>query len=890
MQDKTSVTTFLFTDIEGSTRMWDQSPERMQAALACHDALARDAVQSHRGDIVKMTGDGIHAAFTDPLDAVLASIAFQQALARPGATGDIELRTRSGIHVGLVERRDRDFFGSPVNRAARIMSAAHGGQILLSQTTVDFIGNRLPEEIALRDLGEVRLRDLLQPERLFQVVHPSLRQNFPALRALETTPNNLPQQMTSFVGRERDVRDVTSLLARSRFVSIVGTGGLGKTRLSLEVAASLVDEFPDGVWFVELAPIADPRLVAQALAGVLNVTEGGTSSLVDALIAHLRDRRMLIVLDNCEHLIEASATLARELLQASSTLRVLATSREALRVAGETVYSLPALAIPAEQRVTPETLMHSDAARLFIDRASAVQASFTATTNNAAAIATICRRVDGIPLALELAAARVRALSVDAIASRIDDRFRLLTGGDRTGLPRQRTLRALIDWSYDLLASDEATLFRRLAVFAGAFTLDGAEAVGADGDLAIEQVLDALTRLVEKSLVEREAVGDRYRMLETVRQYAQEALDKAGDRAACRTRHLQFYLAFAQRARPQIVGPQQSEWLARLDVERENFLAAHAWSCEADLASEYGLPLVSALRRYWIFRGLLELGYRVTREALACPSAQGVKAQRCEALLDAGQLGSYMGRYAEAQPYLEQCLALARELDDQVCVSAVLQPLGLTLLGRGELRAARRHLEEGLALAERMGTPREIAGALNGLAQIARTEGDLATAEPLYERVLAIARQSGDADVLSYTLLNLAMVAVARGAHRRARELLREVLEIVERSGLKPAAQSLLEVSAGLAAARHEWLEAARWFGAAEAHMAETGLHRDPADEAFLSPYIAHAREHLGAAAFAEADSDGRKLGNETVLETLRGWLQDEPTPASATAELKDRG
>jgi hypothetical protein len=317
-----------------------------------------------------------------------------------------------------------------------------------------------------------------------------------------------------------------------------------------------------------------------------------------------------------------------------------------------------------------------------------------------------------------------------------------------------------------------------------------------------------------------------------------------------------------------------------VDAERENLLAAHAWSCEADLASECGLPLVSALRRYWVFRGLLGLGYRVTREALACPSAQKTRELRCEALLDAGQLGSFMGRYAEAQEYLEKCLGIARDLDDKVRISAVLQPLGLALLGRGDLRAARRVLQEGLGLAETLGIPREIACALNSLAQTARTEGDLATADPLYERVLEIGRKSGDADILAVSLLNLAMVAIAREANERACGLLCEVLEIVDQSGLKPAAQSLLEVSAGLAAARSEWQEAARFFGAAESQTAETGLHRDPADEAFLAPFIARARERLGAATFAQADAAGRALDYPQVIAELRRWLQN-PTATS---------
>jgi predicted ATPase/class 3 adenylate cyclase len=877
VQKQFSVTAFLFTDLEGSTRLWEEEPERMRVALARHDQLARGAVEGNNGKVVKSTGDGIHAVFTDPLDAVRAALALQQSLHAPGATGGLPLAVRCGVHAGIAESRDSDFFGSAVNRAARIMAAAHGGQILVSQTMADLAGQRLPADVTLRDLGLVRLRDLANPERVYQVVHPALRQQFPALRSLESTPNNLPQQVTSFIGREREADELANLCKQARLVTVIGTGGLGKTRLSVQVAANMIDDFADGVWLVELAAIADPRRVPQAVASVLGVTEITGKPLVDALTAHVRERRLLLVLDNCEHLIDAAAQLARQLLQASGQLRILATSREPLRIAGETTYALPALALPGDAR-TPASMMQADAARLFIERAQAVQPAFTVTAANAGAVAAICRRLDGIPLALELAAARARALPVDAIAARLDDRFRLLTGGDRTSLPRQRTLRALIDWSHELLTAEEATLFRRLGVFAGGFTLDAAEKVGAGTDVDTADVLDTLTHLVEKSLVEREPAQERYRLLETVRQYAHERLDAAGETADTRTRHLEFYAAFAERARVELVGSHQSDWLARLDVERENLLAACAWSCKADLAHRHGLQLVSALRRYWIFRGLLGLGYRTTRDVLACRSAQVPRELRCDALLAAGQVGAFMGRYAEAQHDLEQCLAIARELDDPVRTSAALQPLGLALLGRGEPAAARQHLTEGLALAEKIGTPREIAGALNALAHTARAEGDLAAADPLYGRVLDIARNAGDADIIAVSLLNLALVATARGAHERARSLLQEVLGIVAESGLRPAAQSVLEVAAGLASCRGEWEQSARFFGAAEAKTAETGLHLDPADAALLAPFIARAREHLGEPAFAAANQAGRDLGDEAALAELARWLTQGAT------------
>ena len=374
MHDQSALTTILFTDIEGSTRLWDQEPERMRPALARHDTLARRAVEGHRGIVVKMTGDGLYAAFPDALDALTAILELQQALADPEATGGVPLRVRCGLHAGEVEHRDNDYFGSTVNRTARVMSAAHGGQVILSQAVCDLIDKRLPAGVALRDLGSVRLRDLARPERVYQVVHPALRQDFPALRSLEATPNNLPQQVTSFVGRESVLADIRKLFANTRLLTLLGAGGLGKTRLSLQVAADAMDDYPDGVWFVELAPLADPRLVPQAVASALGVVEESGRPVQEALAKHFRDRQLLLVLDNCEHLAQACAELAKALLQAGPQVKVLATSRESLHVSGEMTFSVPPLAVPQWSRtMTLAALTQYESVRLFTERAVAAQ-------------------------------------------------------------------------------------------------------------------------------------------------------------------------------------------------------------------------------------------------------------------------------------------------------------------------------------------------------------------------------------------------------------------------------------------------------------------------------------------------------------------------------------
>ena len=785
MQASTAPVTFLFTDIEGSTRLWETAPAQMRDALARHDALGQDAVLRHSGRIVKTTGDGMHAVFDDPLDAIAATIALQQALADPAATAGIALRVRCGLHLGVDERRDNDFFGRAVNRAARIMSAAHGGQVLVSEAVYVLVRDRLPGGVELRDLGQVRLRDLTGPEQLYQVVHPALRESFPVPRSLEATPNNLPQQVTSFIGRERELKEVKGLLAGTRLLTLTGPGGIGKTRLSLQVAADMQDDYPDGVWFVDLAPVTDERVVTQSLASVLGVKEDSGGSIQKAVESHVRNMRALIILDNCEHLVRACAELARSLLQHGPSLDVLASSREPLSIAGETTYPVPTLAFPGISRMfTAASLAPFESVHLFAARASAAQPSFQVTDANAAAVADICQHLDGIPLAIELAAARVRGLSVENIAARLSDRFGLLAKGDRTALPRQQTLRALIDWSYDLLAPDERLLFQRLAVFAGNFTLEAAEAVCSDAGLDRDNVLGLLTQLVEKSLVTLESGGQRYRLLDTVRHYALGRLRESGEEDAIRSAHLDCYLALVEKARPELEGPQQADWLEVIDFERENILSAHEFCNDAANGAELGRRLATATKPYWFMRGLLGLGFRVSVEALNRLEKSTNASGRCHALFDAGQYCSFMGRYAEARDFLQESLALARALGDKRLAAEALQPLGLAWSGLGELATAREYLEEGLALARDGGSRRELAAALNSVAQLDRSEGKLDDADVLYADVVELARELGDLESVALGLLNRAIVATGRGDVEAARGMLVEVIALTDATGI----------------------------------------------------------------------------------------------------------
>ncbi len=697
--------------------------------------------------------------------------------------------------------------------------------------------------------------------------------------------NNLPAQLNSFVGREREIGELKELLATTRLVTLTSMGGTGKTRLSLQVAADVMDDYPDGVWLVELASLADERLVPEAVASVLGVKEEAGHPVLEALEKFVRDRQLLLILDNCEHLVQASAALAKNLLRSGRAVQVLASSRERLHVMGETAYPVPSLTVPDSLNTADsplsatqlEALKQNEAVRLFIDRASAAQPSFQVTQKNAAAIADICRRLDGIPLAIELAAARVYAISVEQIAARLGDRFNLLTGGDKTSMPRQQTLRASIDWSFDFLSQPERALLQQLSVFAGGWTLDAAEAVGASDDANGSTALDLLIQLVEKSLLMMDADGERYRLLETVRQYAEERLHESGEENDAHTRHLEFYLALAEQARPALAGAEQGVWLARLDLERENLLAAHAWAGRMDEGAAPGLRLVWALKPYWITRGYLGLGQQMTVEALAHPKAGERNIARCRCLFDAGQIGVLMGRYVEAQGYLEESIDIARAIGDQRRVAVALQPLGMACLGLGDMAAARTHLQEALNMAQALGNKREIAAALNAFAQLHRVAGQLDAAAPLYEQSLALAREVQDRENIAIGLLNLAMVSIDRGAADHASPLLLEVLVIANEIGSKRIGQSALEVAAGLAALRQQWEYAARYYGMAEALAMQTGLHRDPADEAFLAPRIVQTRAALAAAQFAAAEDTGHTRTYQEAMDDARAWLENFP-------------
>lgn len=583
----TGTITFLFTDIEGSTALWDRHGEAMRPALARHDALLRAAVDSHGGHVIKTTGDGLHAVFARAADGLAATVVAQQQLLAEAWTpiAPDAIRVRMGLHTGEAELRDGDYYGSHVNRAARLMALGHGGQVLLSMTARDLACDGLPAGQELRDLGEHPLRGLARPEHIWQLVAPDLPDTFPPL-ASAVVAGNLPARRSSFIGRGREVAQVRERLRQSRLLTLTGPGGTGKTRLSLQVAAAVQPTYDHGVWWVELAALTDGAQVAPAVTAVLGIQAGPGQAPEAALVDYLREKQLLLVLDNCEHLVEPVANLVSALLDECPQITVFASSREALGVYGEVIVPLGTLSLPKPDQTTAESVAESEAVQLFVERATAVRPGFQLTDDNATTVAQIVRRLDGIPLAIELAVARLPAFGLEQIAARLDDRFRLLSGGSRTALPRQQTLRALIDWSYDLLDDDERALLRRLSAFMGGWTFEAAEFMAPTVD-----VFTALPALIAKSLVvvvespentwgEQDADGPpRYAYLETIRQYAGDRLLEAGEAEAVRDRHFDYYLELAGEVY-NIKSQGSLIESGRLLYEVDNLAAAVAWGTE----------------------------------------------------------------------------------------------------------------------------------------------------------------------------------------------------------------------------------------------------------------------------------------------------------------------
>ena len=617
--------TLFVSDVVGSSQMWEREPAAMRVALTRHDQLLRSAIENAQGHVFKTAGDAFFATFPTTALAVQAALDAQIAIAAEAWPTSNPIAVRTAIHIGVVEPREGDFFGPAMNRIARLLSSGHGGQVLLTQAAYELVRDSLPEGASLDELGEYRLRDLARPERVYQLSHKGLAAHFPALKTLDTLPNNLPLQLSSFVGREIEISEVENLLSEFRLVSILGPGGAGKTRIALQIAAALLDRFPDGVWFVQLESTSDPAAVPIAVAEAVGAREQPGRTLRSSLLAALREKNLLILLDNCEHLVESCADLVDDLLQGCPSVRVVCTSREPLNIPGERKFRLPSLGIPdAGGSFTVEVLEQYEAVRLFIDRAISVEPGFQVTNENAPAVASICAKLDGIPLAIELAVARLRSLSVSQIDTRLADRFRLLSVGKRTALPRQQTLQATIDWSHDLLSEPERILFRRLSAFSGGWMIEEAERVAGFGELSPLDVLDALDLLVDKSLVTRRLFGKqtRFGFLETIREYSTRRLEDSGEADELRDRHMAVFAELAHQHGPKVRAATDGWSLERFSIEHDNLRAALARAFLSHVSDPIALQMVGDLGFFFHARGFAAEGLGWTLKAMELPSAQ----------------------------------------------------------------------------------------------------------------------------------------------------------------------------------------------------------------------------------------------------------------------------
>jgi predicted ATPase/class 3 adenylate cyclase len=780
--------TFLFTDVEGSTRRWEHDSPAMLAVVERHFALLNKAIVANNGIRFKTIGDAIQAAFPTAPDALQAAVAAQRALIAEdwGELGPISVRM--ALHTGAAEPRDGDYLAPALNRLARLLSATAGGQIVMTEATRTLVRDQLPPDVTLRNLGEHRLRDLREEEHVFQIDADGLPTEFPPLQTVDRQMHNLPAQVTAFVGRERELADVKQRLEEPgvRLLTLTGPGGTGKTRLALQVAGELVDHYPDGVWFVPLAPIARAGRVVSAIAEVLGVRELPGEPIAESLRSFLRTRRLLLVLDNFEHVVDA-APLVADLLADDPGLQVLVTSRTPLRLSGEQELPVEPLGLPSRQTgLRPEEALVSEAVRLFVDRAQAVRPGFTLTEQNVDTVVAICRRLDGLPLAIELAAARMRLLPPEAIYSRLDSRLSLLTGGGRDRPERQQTLRAAIAWSHDLLDTSEQALFRRLAVFSGGWTLEAAEAVVnavADPDIAVIDCLEALhanslIRLVDADGPEGTA-DPRFAMLQTIREFAREQLVASGELDDVSEAHATYFTTMASEAEPHLTGRDAATWLERFETEHDNVRAALAWLRDQGHAAP-AVRLAGALWRFWWLRGHIGEGRDELEAALALdePRDGAQTSARAAALDGAGVLAETQGDTDRAQALHEQALAISRANDDPVGIAHALGNLGVVAFDRRDYDSAVALLDESLTLARETGNDFLIATALNDLGRVAYEQGDLERAETLYRESLALRRRIGSESDIARALNNLGGVALQMGDFEHAATLFGESLEL----------------------------------------------------------------------------------------------------------------
>jgi predicted ATPase/class 3 adenylate cyclase len=906
--------TFLFTDIEGSTAMLQRLGGSYAEVLAGHHGIIRAGLAAHRGREVDTQGDAFFAVFPAPSACVAAAVEMQRAFVAHRWPADYPVRVRMGIHSGEAAQTAVGLVGLEVHRAARIAAVAHGGQIAVSAATAALLSDALPAGASLRDLGLHRLKDLGRPERIFQLDADGLPTAFPPLASLDNPKlrNNLPAQVSSFIGRDAQLAEVRRLIGESRLVTLTGAGGAGKTRLGLQTAAGLLDGSGDGVWFVDLAPLQDGELVAAAVASALGIREDAGRPIAETLAEAVGDRSLLVLLDNCEHLIDACAKLADALLRGCPNIVLLATSREPLGIDGEHVYRVPSMVTPAEGEGV-DAIRSAEAVRLFADRAGQQGARLSWDPQAAEVAGRICRRLDGIPLAIELAAARLRVMSVTELDARLDQRFSILTGGSRAALPRQQTLLAMVDWSWELLTAAERHVLAGLSVFAGGFDLAAAEAVTAGEIVRAAEVLGHLGALVDKNLVHFDDTGTgpvRYRLLETVRQYAMRRLE-GHDRSAAdeaRTAHRDYYLALAEAAAPQLVSHEQTEWLDRLDLELDNLRTAITFSLQqADPAP--AIRLVASLRVFWKARGHASEGVDALRALLDLPAARAATPLRAQALATAAYLLEQTGGYATAEEYCDEALAIARSAGDGYLAADVLSVRAFVSVHRGQQAAALSLIEEGLDLARRLDAPvlaarllssrayavdvegdhagaardaaeslalfrqagdrREVGTMLGNLGYAELSLGDLETARGHLLESLDIAREMNDPYGVVYETANLGLAECLMGAPDTAAALFAESFELARQVRMKAGIAYAL-IGVAMAGSGTDPVRSARLHGAADQALVALGETVDSVEARLRDADLQRLRSTLGAAAFDAEYAVGRAMTSEEIAGLVR--------------------
>jgi predicted ATPase len=893
----------------------------MPGLLARHHAILNQSIETYHGFVFRIVGDSFSAAFDTASDALSAALEAQRKL-QTESWSPAPIKVRMGIHTGSAHLRvdpqgqgaSYEGYGT-LALTQRVMSVGHGGQILLSQATHDLVKDRLPEGTQVRDMGERRLKDIFRPEHIYQVAASDLLSEFPPLTTLESFNHNLPAQLTSFIGREQEIAEAQKVFSSTRILTFIGPGGTGKTRLSLQVAAEQIPEFKDGVWLIELAQLSDSNYLLSAIASLFHLRELQGVPLIDTVTDYLRSKQLLLILDNCEHLIETCAQLSEHFLQACPSLKIITSSREALGIDGETVYRVPSLSLPQDaenlqdvEHLTHE-LMRYEATRLFAERALKANPQFALTKENAPAVTQICKQLDGIPLAIELAAARVKLFTPQQIAERLDDRFKLLTGGSRTALPRQQTLRALIDWSYLTLNEMEQDVLRRLAVFSGGWTFEAAESVA--GEI---EAMDGVSGLVNKSLVnvEEKEGESRYRYLETIRQYAMEKLLESGDAVNARDRHLAHFMEYSRRAEENFGSAQRRLWVNRLEMEHDNLRSALGWALESN--PESALQMVSSLAVFWLSRSYMREGCHWCQAAisraealpLAGPDIDQTRARAYSAL---AMLSINHGEHHTGQIAAIKGVTLARQGDDPLQLARALHLLGMSSAFSGDETLAFDSLRESEALCRKFGYKDELAGVLQSLAYVTieihgaqdaqqvesymeeiltlsqgsvdpdaavRTEGilsrlafhrgDLAEARRHADLMLDLHREMGDQ--LSVTGHQTAMAHVARqiGNFQEALALYRETLPDWQKMGHRGAVAHQLECLAFIAKAREQGERAVKLMGAAEALRLASSSPRTPKERIEYDSELAGLRAGMDEEVFHFLWAEGQSMNIEQAV------------------------